>query len=560
MRPTSKPARDSRLQFPYPELAGPPRRWLPALPTALAAALLAGASWAADAPQAPLYGETVEVRVVNVEAVVTDREGNRVLGLQPADFRLLVDGEEVPLEYFTEVRQGTAMQQAAELPAAGAAEAGQAVGTSYLLFIDDYFPLPRDRDRVLEALAEDVTFLRPVDRMAIVAFDGKAVDMLSNWQSSWPELQQALHQAQNRPAYGLHRLTELRQFTRATTTRRFVTVDGRLDIEEEQFATTLAEQTRRGIAGATAALRGFAQPPGRKVMLLLSGGWPFDPVNVATGDPARGFSERSIPRGNELYAPLIDTANQLGYTIYSVDVPGMEASIRNDVGITEPGRADFDGVRERERHSALDYVAHETGGDSYLNSQRLESLRLAATDTKSYYWLGFSPPRRGDDARHEVEVEVTRPGLRVRSREDFVDSSRSAEVTMAVESALLFGGGAAADGVIKVDVGEPKRSGFGRIRVPLSIEIPLDRVTVLPVGQGFQVALELRVAARDSAGSTADVSVLPLTLNAQQSPVAGQLGRFDTTIELRRADHDLVVAIFDPASGTLLTSPAKVDV
>ncbi|MFL6236820.1 MAG: hypothetical protein ACJ76N_27060, partial [Thermoanaerobaculia bacterium] len=45
-------------------------------------------------PQAPqsVFGEQIEVRVVNVEAVVTDRQGNRVTGLKPGDFRLEVDG------------------------------------------------------------------------------------------------------------------------------------------------------------------------------------------------------------------------------------------------------------------------------------------------------------------------------------------------------------------------------------------------------------------------------------------------------------------------------------
>ena len=54
----------------------------------------------------PLFGESIDVRVVNVEAVVTDRDGNRVTGLKPGDFRLRVDGKEVPVEYFSEVHDG----------------------------------------------------------------------------------------------------------------------------------------------------------------------------------------------------------------------------------------------------------------------------------------------------------------------------------------------------------------------------------------------------------------------------------------------------------------------
>ncbi|HEY4597756.1 MAG TPA: hypothetical protein VIJ02_15255, partial [Thermoanaerobaculia bacterium] len=55
-----------------------------------------------QAPQS-VFGEQIEVRVVNVEAVVTDRQGNRISGLKPGDFRLEVDGKAVPIEYFNEV-------------------------------------------------------------------------------------------------------------------------------------------------------------------------------------------------------------------------------------------------------------------------------------------------------------------------------------------------------------------------------------------------------------------------------------------------------------------------
>ncbi|HEY4565060.1 MAG TPA: hypothetical protein VIJ36_18900 [Thermoanaerobaculia bacterium] len=61
-------------------------------------------------PPAPLpeIGASIDVRVVNVEVVVADRKGNRIEGLEAADFRLLVDGREIPIDYFTEVRGGAA--------------------------------------------------------------------------------------------------------------------------------------------------------------------------------------------------------------------------------------------------------------------------------------------------------------------------------------------------------------------------------------------------------------------------------------------------------------------
>ena len=119
------------------------------------------------------FGETIDVRVVNVEAVVTDRNGVRVFGLTPEDFRLLIGGKEVPIEFFTEIRGGEALRDAGASPwdIAPISE-GQTRGTSYLVFIDDFFSIAVDRNRVLRALAEQLTFLQEGDRMAIVAWDG----------------------------------------------------------------------------------------------------------------------------------------------------------------------------------------------------------------------------------------------------------------------------------------------------------------------------------------------------------------------------------------------------
>ena len=48
--------------------------------------------------------------------------------------------------------------------------------------------------------------------------------------------------------------------------------------------------------------------------------------------------------------------------------------------------------------------------------RRKEALARAAEDTRSYYWLGFQPSRREDDAFHDLKVNlVGRPDLRVRT-------------------------------------------------------------------------------------------------------------------------------------------------
>ena len=66
-----------------------------------------------------------------------------------------------------------------------------------------------------------------------------------------------------------------------------------------------------------------------------------------------------------------------------------------------------------------------------INAERVEVLPRVVEDTRSYYWLGFTPQRARDDQRHEVSVVLANPEFRVRLRSGFLDSSRDTEVSMA---------------------------------------------------------------------------------------------------------------------------------
>lgn len=90
--------------------------WIPGKPAKPMVAASALALLCATAPLSPQedlsasFGEVIDIRVINLDVVVTDRNGDRVTGLGPEDFRLLVDGEEVSIAYFTEVRDGRARE------------------------------------------------------------------------------------------------------------------------------------------------------------------------------------------------------------------------------------------------------------------------------------------------------------------------------------------------------------------------------------------------------------------------------------------------------------------
>ncbi len=521
---------------------------------------------AQQAPAPGLFGETVEVRLVNIEVVVEDRRGERVEGLGPEDFRLLVDGKEVEIGNFSEVRAGEValpaeVQTEGTRPESSPAPVVEGrVATRYLVFIDDFFSVPVHRNLVLEKVGEQIKALAPGDTMAFVGFDGRKLEVIADWTASPSELLAAIDKARARRSYGV--LQRVRRTSliddpgagEALELPQWVPQDLKLNVAQRGYAAELRQHLRNTISAARTAMRALSGVEGRKVLLLLSGGWPYSMQEAAGA--LTTFSEAGLEQGDELYQPLIDAANLLGFTIYPVDVPGLAGSGPEPaLGPGSPSAPSL--IAESNLDSTLSFIAKETGGTAMLNSLRDNALEAAAQDTRSYYWLGFMPERRRDDRQHEVEVRMRDRSLDARFRRSFHDLSRGAEMSMRVEGALLLGQ-APSSRLLPVKMGEVSKGRGNKMKVPILVGIPVDEVTILKIGDEYVAELELRVGALDSRANMSPVQTTPIRLASKTQPQAGKLVRYDTTLELWKEPHDLVIALFDPATGKLLSTRVSV--
>ncbi len=522
----------------------------------LAATMPFAASAPAQQPSQPeVFSEVVDVRVVNVEVVVTDTQGNRVHGLEASDFELLVDGEPTPIDYFTEIRDGFALDTGeGDVAAVPSLDPRAPVATNFLIYIDDFFSIERDRNRVLNRLEEGLGELGQADRVAAVAFNGNSVETLTGWTQSPDRLKDALDRARGRPAHGLKRRSELRmvdsdrqslsQLEQSTRSRADVT---RLASRAElYYQEKLSDQLQRSVLAATATMRRFSHQPGRKVMLLLAGGWPRSVEVYTLGRPPQEASEaidHRVMSADDLYGPLSSTANLVGFALYPVDVPAATAG---------------SGERPGNLRGTLQQLAASTGGLPMLMAQRDTALSRVIADTRSYYWLGFEPQRRNDDAFHEIVVRtVGRADLEVRTREGYVDMSRDREIAMTAEGTLLFGD--LPDALpLDVRLGAPVRAGRGRMSVPMEVTIPLDEVEFLPAGDQSQSVLEVRIAVMDKSGNRAEVSLERVPVVGPEQPQPGQIFYYETDLQLRRREHTVLITVRDPLTGTTLSASTEI--
>ncbi len=145
------------------------------------------------------YAETIDVNVVNVEVVVTDKDGRPVTGLTRDDFEVFEDGERVELSNFYAVggAEGLALGDAVEvaeagevagplpgeatLEAAGARPADATRQLHLVLFVDQLNIGPQNRKLLFEQLRAELRERAGPDTQVMVASLGSRMEVIQQF-------------------------------------------------------------------------------------------------------------------------------------------------------------------------------------------------------------------------------------------------------------------------------------------------------------------------------------------------------------------------------------------
>ena len=413
------------------------------LPLLVAVTLLLGASGAAQAPQTPpSVTFQVEVNYVDVDAIVTDENGNFVTGLTREDFEVFEDGKPQKVEMFSYV----------ELPVERPdrfALLGRPVSTDsrsnirpfdgrvYILVLDDLDISPLRTSPVKRSAREFVErHLGANDIAAVVHTSGRtdatqdftsdpqlllaAIDKFvgRRLQSAAVEALERHYQSQLSKGLG-DRDYELTPDPTAVIKDAAAPVDIR-DSEREHRAVAVLD-TLRNLGEFLSGVRGR-----RKAVLLFSEGLEM-PVNEIYGthvatDVVGAIKDAitAAARSNVNFFAL-DPRGLIGMTTEFIELAGSGApevaggafgSLNAHQGMLTDIRVSQDSLRT---------LAEQTGGFAAVNTNDLGSAFERIVDANSrYYVLGYYPPTSARDGRfHNIEVRTKRPGLRVSARRGY---------------------------------------------------------------------------------------------------------------------------------------------
>ncbi|MEM9406494.1 MAG: VWA domain-containing protein [Acidobacteriota bacterium] len=315
--------------------------------------------------------ETIQVREVLLDVLVTDRKGNVLEGLSPADFEVTEDGR--PVEVTSVVFYGGAE----ELQSAGIEER-RTDRYFMLLFHDQAQAAPflraaqLDNGRWVQKWIDEE--LQPNDQVAVLGYDVR-LKVFQDFTTDKVLLSQAVEAAARGGA---------REPDRWRTEEADPARDGSPSLLINlPKGKALSRETRRIQNALELIGRASEGIVGRKNLMLFSAGFgDIDQIGVWTPDP-------------RFYPPMKESLNTGNVDVYSIDLVGSRRGA----------------PQGRDINDALSAISNDTGGNYYATfANALTPLRNVADDNLGYYLLSYrSEFERGTSGYREVKVKVARP-------------------------------------------------------------------------------------------------------------------------------------------------------
>lgn len=388
-------------------------------------------------PQKPDGLEVVKIttNLVQVDAVVSDKNGKAVTDLKPDEVQIFEDGKPQKITYFAYNVTGTESANRTEKPLATDKSNGVAppvvhvpltrenVQRTIAIVVDDLglsFESAGYMRRALKKIVDEQ--MQPGDLIAIIRTGG-VVGALQQFSSDKRQLYAAIERVRWNPMG-------------AGDTSAFSAIRPRdLKLPDERVSPGAAEHRSQaaglGMVGTMKyVVRGLRDMPGRKSILLLSDGLGLDSWTQM------------------ILEPLIDRANRASVAIHTMDARGlatlglkaqdnlqMLSAAASRVDVRGLGRSvvEVDQMMTTRRKSfqlsqdGLIYLAEQTGGIAIRDTNDFSGgIQRVLNDQRGYYLIGYRPDEARFDTKsaqhkfHHLSLKVTRPGkFNVRMRKGF---------------------------------------------------------------------------------------------------------------------------------------------
>ena len=384
----------------------------------------------------------ITTNLVQIDAVVTDKKGQRITDLRPDEIEMLEDGKSQKVTNFSYItldpRRGEVRPQPLDKnapPASPVKLRPEQVRRTIALVVDDLGLSFESAYYVRNSLKKFVDQqVQPDDLVAIIRTAG-GVGALQQFTSDKRQLYAAVEKVKWNPLGrgGIGAFAPLGSEPARSKDDDELNSDADLNqFREDVFAA--------GMLGALSyVVRGLRDLPGRKSIVLFSQGFQL--------------FNRNDPLANTriLYAlrNLTDLANRAAVVIYTIDPRGLQTlgltaadSTSNLTAQQVEQQLSDRRVAFMDSQDGLSYLSDRTGGLTFKNNNDIfGGLKKVIEDQEGYYLIGYRPDDstfdrvRGRAQFHHISLKIKRAGkYNVRMRTGFYGVSDEARTAAAAQT------------------------------------------------------------------------------------------------------------------------------
>ena len=233
----------------------------------------------ADAAPQPQYGESIEVRLHNLDAVVTDKDGKPVTGLTKEDFVLLENGVAQEITNFS----AYAEQPAPALGIvrdAGPSETAAPIATPppprrFVFFIDEMSIQAAARNKLKKNAAELIRAMRPGDVATVVRPTG-TTKIVQDYTGDVAAVERALNKAIDSCKINLTSpaFRELENLRRALKSAE---AHDEVSAAKRNYVNAATDRVEQRLGQLRALVTSMSSSEGKKVLVVITSGLSAKP-------------------------------------------------------------------------------------------------------------------------------------------------------------------------------------------------------------------------------------------------------------------------------------------
>jgi VWFA-related protein len=474
----------------------------------------------------PKLTHQVEVIVTNIDVVVTDKQGKRVTGLRPENFKIFEDGFPQKVSNFYEVQglevkayapdleQGlmSAPKKIADAPSLGPPK-------NIIFYFDNRQLNPLNRNSSIKIIESFIrkTISEEKNIQGMVVCLDQNLEVVQELTSDPDDLLRAIARVTERTGESLlemrNREEMIRELNRMATesqkANKFRDSETALG-----FARSYVETKHSDIIFSLKALNAFLNflsgVAGKKIVIYVS-----DSLSINPAEEVFGYLDQAFPLGNARmesmnydvtaqFKELTARCNASEVTLYPVNTQGLEATLLSaDKASGWNTYAKGSGMVKsgsRTTAEALKIMAFDTGGQAILDSREIEAgLIKVAEDLEYYYSLGYKSPHSDDNKYHDIRVELddAAADYRVRARQGYIRVSHEEKIKEAVFSRLFYAGQQNPMGIAVQALPLKNLPGTDRVQLTLKLLIPIHKLLLIPQGDVYSGQIRVYMALKD---------------------------------------------------------------